>query len=253
MDSVNKDFQSLLRNIDKVNVAQAIRSMVDFSELHGEAKCDATLGCLAEFSAAQNQFKKVYHDYILNMEKVAVAEILAQPSPAKSSFSEMATPEALIAYQRMAGVFAQFDLNQCRTFTMVGCGPLPVTALQALERGTQVKVVALDVSTSAIASVNQLKRHYQLHRLEAQVYNGAEYHYGESDVIYVANMVSPKLATWHQIKLTARPSTIVIVREPYSLGRLWADSLEEALGDTAIITYRGPGSRYLSRDVIFNL
>ena len=48
---------------------------------------------------------------------------------------------------------------------------------------------------------------------------------------------------------TAGPGVQVVLREPYSLGRLWAERAESRFDAPLQVCHRGPGSRYLSRDV----
>ena len=253
MGDLNSDIQSVLQLAQSQNPALTVEAIGNLANKYSEAECVAYLKKLTELKKYQAIFKKVYTDYILNMETVSVAGIISNPASRSLDFLKVAPPEAATAYHRVDEIFDRIDLKKCKKFTMIGCGYLPVTAIQAHQRSQEMKVAAIDISQAAIESVYRLTAHCQLTRIDALCRNGAEYDYSDSDIIYVANMVSPKLSVWKQIKATASRGAQVIVREPYSLGRLWADSLEESLGNSTVITYRGAGSRYLSRDVFYSL
>ena len=253
MGDLKLDIRSIFQQAYSQHPAQTVEAISNLANKYSDTECDAYLKKLPELQQYQTVLKKVYSDYILHMEAVSVKGIISNPTAHSLDFLKVASSEAATAYHRVDGTFDRINLKNAKVFTMVGCGQLPVTAIQAHERSQEIKVMALDISPSAIESVNQLKTHCGLSRIEAVCCNGAEYDYSRTDIIYVANMVSPKLLVWNQIQATADRQAQVIIREPYSLGRLWADSLENALGNHANITYRGPGSRYLSRDVFYSL
>jgi 2-polyprenyl-3-methyl-5-hydroxy-6-metoxy-1,4-benzoquinol methylase len=152
-----------------------------------------------------------------------------------------------MAYDRVADIFENVDLNN-KSLVMVGCGQLPVTAIHLIEESAIKHVTALDVSEQAIKVVTRLKEKFKWEKLDAQYCNGSEYDYNDADIIYIANMVRPKSAVINQVLKTARPDAEIIVREPYALGKLWADCAQSSLDSRLKIASFGPGSRYLSRD-----
>jgi len=62
-------------------------------------------------------------------------------------------------------------------------------------------------------------------------------------------MVHGKAATVRRALASAAPDAQFVVREPYSLGRLWAERAELELTDVLEVDGRGPVSRHLSRDL----
>jgi hypothetical protein len=62
-------------------------------------------------------------------------------------------------------------------------------------------------------------------------------------------MVSPKAAVVSRIADTAPDEVQIVLWEPYSLGRLWAESAERTLDPRLEITGRTSISRNMTRDV----
>ncbi len=154
------------------------------------------------------------------------------------------------SYDRVKDMFDSIDFSSCRRFVMVGCGPLPVTILHVLAKTDVPSVVGLDVSKAAIEIVRTHVDRLDLKRFQVLHADGSTYSYENADVIYVANLVSPKTVTLARIASTARCGTPVIVRDPISLGRLIADRGIDVCGELFMLRDVGPGNnRFLSRHV----
>ena len=154
------------------------------------------------------------------------------------------------SYRRVKDMFDVVDFSSCRRFVMVGCGPLPVTILHVLAKTDVPSVVGLDVNSATIETVRTNIKRLDLKRFRALHADGGTYSYESADVIYVANLVSPKAATLTRIAESARSGTPVIVREPISFGRLIADRGLDACGELFMLRSVGIGNkRFLSRHV----
>ena len=62
-------------------------------------------------------------------------------------------------------------------------------------------------------------------------------------------MISAKAAVLTRIAESAPADVLVVVREPYSLRRLWSESGERSLDPRLEIVGKGSTNRTLSRDV----
>lgn len=193
--------------------------------------------------------KEIYHKYILNMENTALTSIFRAAVGPGTRFCDVADPEARTAFDRVADIFDRLSLHPGVRFVMVGCGQLPVTAIHVMERAGCEHIVCMDVVEGAIASVERLKRAFGWNALHPIVCDGAAYDFAKADAVYIANMVSPKAAVVEQVARTAPPGCQIVIREPYGLGRLWAEQAEANLPDCFAVSGYGPGSRYLSRDM----
>jgi len=147
-------------------------------------------------------------------------------------------------------MFDQVDLSACREFTMVGSGPLPVTLLHVADRTDVPHIVGLDVDESAVSLATELCDRLGYARIELQVRDGRDHDYGRSDVVYVANLISPKSEVLARITETVRPGTAVVVREPFGAGVLFAEcGVGPACRRLAAVAV-GPGDpKFLSRHV----
>ena len=98
-------------------------------------------------------------------------------------------------------------------------------------------------------SVETLAAWLNSDRLRALQFDGTQYDYSDADVIFVANMVTPKQVVLARILDTAPHHVRIILRDPYSLGLLWAQEGGAVLDPRLSIIARGAGSRFLSRDL----
>ena len=241
--------ESLLNTISERPSAQTIKSIVDLAFEAGEPACEAWLRAHPGALALAPRLRQAYYDYIIDMETDEIGRLLSGSIGTRRKFSEVAGREAMMAYQRVESMFDQVDLSNCRRFVMVGCGQLPVTAIQALERCPQAIVVALDPDARAIEAVKRLQPAFGWDRLQPVLTDGCHFDFAEADIVYVANMVMPKQGVIARILDTAPSSAQLVVRDPYSLGIFWAERAETQLDPRLTVAGRGPGSRYLSRDL----
>jgi len=193
--------------------------------------------------------RRVYSEYILRMENEALEHIMSRPLHPGARFGEIADPEAKMAFDRVADIFDRLTLKPDMRFVMIGCGQLPVTAIHVIERAGCGDVVCMDVVERAIDAAGRLKDIFGWPALHPVHCDGRHFDFAGADVVYIANMVSPKAAVIEQVARTAPPGCQVVVREPYGLGRLWADLGEASLPECFSVGSYGDGSRYLSRDV----
>lgn len=227
----------------------AIETLVDLALEQadaGEAHLDLNPGLLRHAP----RLRELYHDYIHGMERRESDDLLAIGR--RTSFATAAREAALSAYRRVDDLFEQVDFSHARRFTMVGSGRLPVTALQAAERFPGLAVTALDTDPEAIEVGRRLAGMLGADNIAFAKVDGSGHGYREADIVFIANMVSPKAEALRRVLDTSGTATRVILREPYGLGRLWAERAEDRLDPRVRVAVRGKGSRYLSRNVFLD-
>jgi len=67
------------------------------------------------------------------------------------------------------------------------------------------------------------------HRIHFHRIDGADYSYVGADVIYIANHVCSKARSIERVRDSAPQDAVVIVREPYGVGRLVAETVVSQL------------------------
>jgi protein-L-isoaspartate O-methyltransferase len=162
----------------------------------------------------------------LSLAESAVARRLTVPSDNASYVVAQVfdDPFARATYSRVEEVMDLVDFSKCRHLVNVGCGPFPAAALLLHDRSPIPMIVALDSDSEAVHLASAVLRRVGSDRLAAIHADGTQYDYAAADVIYVANQVVPKDAALRRIATTARPGTIVVVREPCGMGRMLADA-----------------------------
>jgi hypothetical protein len=111
------------------------------------------------------------------------------------------------------------------------------------------QIVGLDVIPEAVEMANALAAKLGYGRMHAELCDGLDYDYGGAGIVYVASMVTPKAAVVSRIADTAPEHVRIILWEPYSLGRLWAEAAEPDLDPRLEVTGRSSIWRNMTRDV----
>jgi len=155
-----------------------------------------------------------------------------------------------ITYDRVRELLDLVELESCRRFLMVGCGAFPAAALLVRDSTCIQDIVALEVEAQAAAIAQRVVSAIGDHRIRVQRTNGADYTYSGADIIYIANQVCPKVRVIEQVRDTAPPDAVVIVRDPYGVGRLVAESVTASLPSPYRVAAVGANhSTFFSRHV----
>ena len=226
--------------------AGAIAAMADLATRLSES--DAAM-VVRTFGDTASEFAKFYVDSIFAREAAEAHAVLAQAPRPGLGYRDVASHEGVASYDRVADMFTHVDFSNCRHFVLVGAGELPMTALHVHDRTGVAHIDCLDTRPEAVRSVEALAAWLASDRLRGLRFDGAQYDYSNADVIFVANMVRSKQVVLARILDTAPDHITIILRDPYSLGLLWAEEGGAALDPCVSIVARGAGSRFLSRNL----
>ncbi len=192
----------------------------------------------------------VYGRHIFRQEVEAAAAFFESLARSGRFDHEALTPWGVSAYRRMRDLFDHVDFTSRRHLIMVGSGPLPVTLIHVHERTAVPRLTSVDVAPSAAEAITRLREGLGWHRLEAITGNGLETDYGDADVVYLANLISPKREILRRVAEQVAPGTPVIVRDPDGPGELFAETAARDLPPGLRHLGAGGGDgRFLSRNV----
>jgi hypothetical protein len=195
-----------------------------------------------------------YFEYIWKHERAESAALLAQEQLPDFRYSGLAGKFGRHNYDRVRDMFVVVDFNAARCFTMVGCGPVPMTLYHVHDKTSVADLVALDTDSEAIDTVASTARHFDLSRITAHASAGEAFDYSGTEVIYVANLVRPKQLVLRRIADTAPRGAVIVLRDPYSLGRLLTERGTDDLDARLTITGRSdPEFGHFSRHVFLRL
>lgn len=231
--------------------AQVVERMATLAFAAPEAEADAWVDAREATATGRPPLADLYLRHLTERESEEARQLLVPGAPRARRYLDVAGESGRVAYERVAAMFEHVDFSNCERMVMVGCGPLPVTALHAVERAGVRHCVLLDVSPDAVADCQALVHAHGWTALQPRVADGAAFDYAGAQVVYVANVVHPKAATVARVAATAGPQVQLVLREPWSLGRLWSERGEPAALAAGFERVAcGPPSRHLSRDVI---
>jgi hypothetical protein len=249
MDNWEEKLEQVLTGMQGRSGGQVVGDIADLALAVPEARGLEWLRTHPQWAGRRAEITRLYYAYIVANETADVERLLAAPGGRGSLFKDLAGEQGRIAYDRVADLFDNLDFSGCRRFAMVGCGQLPVTALHVMERARVPHCDILDISPQAVASVNALKARFGWDALHPQLVDGKHFDFSGADIVFVANMVHDKADTVRRVLETTPAHVRLVIREPYSLGGLWAERAEPDLAGLVEVVSRGAVSRHLSRDV----
>jgi hypothetical protein len=215
----------------------------------GQTNAELLLNQNPELLEYRPALRQAHYEIYARHEIAQARQLLQQNWDGPPSFTERANSVSVRVYNRAGDMFGHLDFRNCRRVVLVGCGWVPVTLFYFSDNTDVSELVGLDVNPDAIAAANELARHLGYGRVTAELQNGASYNYGETPIVYVVGMTSPKAAVLSRIADTAPDNVQVIVGEPYSLGLLWGEALGPTLDPRFEVIARGPERAVLSRDL----
>jgi hypothetical protein len=157
-------------------------------------------------------------------------------------------------YLRVEDMFAWTDFTSCRQLVMVGSGPLPATLIHIAKCQPQIDLLGLDIDAQALQVARKLVDMLSLDRIRLTQSDGLHHDYGDVQIVYVANLVSPKALILQRIAQTAAPGTLVVLRDPTPSGKDQAEAGIEDLDPRLQLEGTGPESqRFQSRHVFLRV
>jgi hypothetical protein len=215
----------------------------------GEEVAEALLDADPTLRRHVPRLTQAFYQRVVRKEIVEAAHLLHQPLENGIAFTNVASPAVLRTYNRVREMFERVDFRACRCFVMVGCGRVPVTMFHVHERTATTEIVGLDIVPEAVETAREIAARFGYARTGVELCDGQAYDYGRAQIIFITNMISAKAAVLTRIAETAPPDVVIVVREPYSLRRLWSESGERLLDPRLEIVGRGSRNSTLSRDV----
>jgi hypothetical protein len=243
------DFENLLASLENRDPGEVIREICRFADTVGDDSCEALLASNPELFKYATALTNAHHKCLLDDEANESARLLQHRPNGPVVISNLLGAGERRVYGRVEDMFQNINFSKCNRLVMVGCGPCPSTIFHLCERTEIPEIIGLDVLPQVIGTVRALIRQFGLSRVRVEISDGREFDYDSVDVVFVANLVSPKGDVLSRIADTAPVDVQIVARDPYSLGRLWAESGERNLDPRLEVIGRGRGSYKRSRDV----
>jgi hypothetical protein len=249
-DQLKSKLEALFGKNRTVGGDQSMPALLVIGQQIGAAAGEDLIDCFPELGDYAPTASQDYLEYICRQEQEEAQRLLSREANGAFRYADLAGAFGRHNYDRVRDMFDVVDFHSSRRFVLIGCGPLPMTLYHVHDRTEIPELVALDLNAQAVATVQLTVHRFGLDRIQAHVTSGEEYDYGVADVIYVANLVRPKWRVLQRIADTAPSTTTVVLREPYSLGRLLtergADRLDPRL---EIVKSSPPELSHFSRHV----
>ena len=205
---------------------------------------------MSNASQLKNDSSKPHAAYIKNQEYKAAGELIKHQG---SKFQQHCLTNAFFqsAYNRVADMFTWEDFDRCKKLIMVGCGPLPMTLMHVAAKYPSIPLEGLDSDLHAIEVARTVARAATMPNIHLIHSNGVSYSYHDANIVYVANLVSPKVDVLMRIANTASIGTLVILRDPTEDGLHLADSGLQSLNSKFHIEAEGDKSEVFHSRHIF--
>jgi hypothetical protein len=211
---------------------------------------DAAEALLARHPQLFELAKPLAEASLRRLDRLEIAEtehLFAQRFDKPLPFADIASDHAVGTYRRLGSMVDFIDFRDCRRVVMVGCGRIPYTNFYMHDHSEVPEIVGIDSRPEVIEVANRLIPWLGYTRIRAEVGDGRSYDFRQAQVVFSTTYVSGKAAMLSRIADTAPENVQIAVREPYSLGRLWAESCRLESEPRLELVARGTGSSLLSR------
>lgn len=228
---------------------EVIDDLCALARVMGDEAAEALLDSHPDLFQCVPALTQAFHQHVASKEIGEAGRLLHDLTGEPVPFATVASAATLHSYNRVHEMFDRLNFQNCRRFVMVGCGWLPETLFHVQDRTQVPEIVGIDIAPEAVATANEVATRLGYMRVRAEHADGCSYDYGGTQIIFVTNMVSGKHGVLSRIAATAPENVQIVLREPYSLRRLWSESGTHALDPQLEIAGLGSGSPTLARDV----
>ena len=231
-------------------MAQLLELGRNIGPAFGDELIDDNPGLLALAPTAARH----YYNNITRHEFAEAEALLLRRGNGQFRYADVAQTFGKHNYDRVRDMFDVVDFQSCRQFVLIGCGPLPMTLYHVHDRTKVPELIAVDLNAASIDLVKRTAQAFSLARVATRETAGEAYDFSGADVIYVANLVRPKKEVLRRIADTAPRHAVIVLRDPYSLGRLLTERGADYVGDRyTVVRVTEPETAHFSRHVFLRL
>jgi hypothetical protein len=244
-----EELSQILKFCQERDPTELIDQLCRLAQAMGDEAAEALLSAHPDLFDYKPALTQAFYRRVVRKEIAEARRLLEGPLNAATPFVDVASKPVLRAYHRVGGMFEVLDFSACRLAVMVGCGYVPETMFHLHDRTNVPDIVGLDIDNEAVETARKLASRFGYSRVRAELSDGGVYEYAGAQVICITNMVSPKHAILSRIVETAPEEVRIVVRDPFSLRRLWSESSENPLHPELEVFAKGERNSTLARDV----
>lgn len=158
------------------------------------------------------------------------------------------------AYERVRDLSQMVDFSACQRCIMVGCGALPATLFYLYDRYPTLEYIGIDIDPVALTTAQEAMDSLGIEKIRLVEADGSQFDYAETDLVYIANQVSPKSLVLEHIAATVEQTVQLVMRDPTRRGKLLADCGRDVLPRQFSLVQKGEESQsFLSVDLLLRL
>jgi hypothetical protein len=251
MSDLKKRLEGIVASLRDRSSADVIGDIARLAVEAGNDACEEMLAAHPELLDMRPILTEANFRRIRDKDVRAVEQLLGLRPEAPFVIRDLLSEAGRASYDRVGDMFEYVDFSRCRRLVMVGCGPNPSTIFHVCDKTKIPEIFGLDVLPFAVEKARLIAERLGLSRVKIELCGGTAFDYATADIVFVANMVSPKASVLTRIADTAPANVQIVLREPHSLGRLWAECGEQMLDSRLEVRETARPSDYvaLSRDV----
>ena len=224
-----EEFRERLAAADTPGFLLTMREFLEFVRLYDDRDAYAAFERTPHLAQFRSFLAPRVLRFVWAMEDLAFDELMAKRGQRGGRVGPLLGANAWGAYARMGEILELFDIESCRRFLMVGCGPLP-DSLFHLHDWTGVEdLVGIERDPRALRRARQLVDAFELHRIRILDAEVCDVDYAGFDAICCSAFVTPRHPIMQRIAATARPGAVVILRDPVFTGTLLFEDVVRSL------------------------
>lgn len=163
------------------------------------------------------------------MEDRTFQEMMALDLRPSQKLGDILGPHSWDAYSRMADVLKLVDFSACKKYVIAGCGKLPASLFYLHDWTDVPHLVGIDNDQEAVVCAKRIVEHFNLSRITIEQADAVDFDYGEFDVIYWGPFANPRSKVMQRLLSTAKPESIIILRDPFFTGTLANEGILSSL------------------------
>jgi len=244
LDAFRKKLSVDTPSRDDPEFTNAMGEFLDFIRIYEDTKAFDVLAATGNLAEYRSVFGPAVLRFIESIESRLFSELMSKQSPRADKMSTLLGENRWGAYNGMQETFRLFDHSSCRRFLLIGCGPVP-DSLFYLHDNTEVEsIVGVDKNAEAVRMANLLVAKYKLgKRIRIEENDACEIDCRDYDIICCSAFITPRRKSLARIVSTAKPGSMVIVRDPAFMGTLLFERMLEAIPPQLELLAESPTAR----------
>ena len=145
----------------------------------------------------------------------------------KSNLSNYSNETLALASKELEILYSIINIKNYSNFIMIGCGATAETLINFSLNNPHIECIGLDRNKKVLKNPNLIKSKFNLNKINYFLSDGIDFdfsNYSKKSIILIAELVKPKYDILYKIVNSVNKGTLIIVRDPIGLEKLFFET-----------------------------